>query len=162
MPDDFVYLREFKESELVFDADETREILKFFFPTLTQQIQSVGVTNQIRNFAQALLIEAIDKTYALGYVEVLFKAIRNPGAGMKKILSKIGYKSAAHWFKHATRHDLLLSAKISSRVRDAISWKFKSDAYLLLSGVASNKRLNTTRVAFVTYGEPSSVDVLWG
>lgn len=163
MPGTFTTLRSFSESELLFDEQETKDILKFFFPPLQQQIDAATVTIELRNFAQGLLVEAIDATYALGYVEILLKAYFNPGASMKKALTKIGKKATAHWFKHATQHDLL-HARISSRVRDQLTINFKSYLTLLLAGIARAAPSPSARnaTAYVCYGNASGGDSLWG
>lgn len=156
-----VTLRSFSENELIFDTDETKEILRFFFPHRRPQIEIAAITPELRNFAQGLLIEAIDATYALGYIEIVVKALNNPGAGMAKILSKIGRKAAKHWFKHATQKDLL-KAKISSRVRDKLAQNFASVLPMMLEGIARVKEVRRTNVAYVEYGSPSKTDSFWG
>ena len=161
MSGSFVTLRSFSESELILDAGETKEILRFFFPHHRQRIEVAIITLELRNFAQGLLVEAIDATYALGYVEILVKAIYNPGAGMVKILSKIGRRAAKHWFKHATQKDLL-KAKISSRVRDKLAQNFASVLPMMLEGIAKGKEARRTNVAYVEYGSPCKADSIWG
>ncbi len=73
----YVTLRPFAENELIFDETETKDILKFFFLHLRERIDTVSMTTELRNFAQGLLVEAIDATYALGYLEILFRASYN-------------------------------------------------------------------------------------
>ena len=86
MPGRFVTLRNFSEDELIFDEAETKDILKFFFPYLQQRIDAATITTELRNFAQGLLVEAIDATYALGYIEIIWRTSYNPGSGMMKAL----------------------------------------------------------------------------
>ncbi|MGE0014073.1 MAG: hypothetical protein AB7S62_17810 [Azoarcus sp.] len=131
----YVTLRPFAENELIFDETETKDILKFFFLHLRERIDTVSMTTELRNFAQGLLVEAIDATYALGYLEILFRASYNPGSGMSKALSKIGRKGARLWFKHGTQADLLRT-KISSRVRDQLAHSFASIFPMMLEGIA--------------------------
>jgi hypothetical protein len=157
----FTTLRDFSESELIFDEAETKHILKFFFQPLRQRIDAATMTTEMRSFAQGLLVEAIDATYALGYIEILLKTYYNPGAGMKAALSKIGRRAAQHWFKHATQRDLL-SAKISSRVRDQLALNFKTHFQLLLDELADATKRRKTNVAYLRYGQPSKSDTLWG
>jgi len=157
----FVALRKFSESELIFDETETRDILKFFFQHLRHRIDAVTVSTELRNFAQGLLVEAVDATYALAYVEIIWRTSYNPGNGMTKALSKVGRKAAKHWFKHATQHDLL-QAKISSRVRDQLAHSFASVFPMMLEGIARAPQTWCTHVAHVRYGQPSNTDRLWG
>ena len=157
----FVTLRNFSESELIFDEAETRDILKFFFQHLRHRIDAATITMELRNFAQGLLVEAIDSTYALGYIEIIWRTSYNPGNGMLKTLSKVGRKAAKHWFKHATQQDLL-KAKISSRVRDQLAHSFASVFPMMLEGIARAPQTRRTHVAHVNYGQPSNTDTLWG
>lgn len=157
----FVTLRDFSETELIFDEAETKDILKFFFQHLRQRIDTATITTELRNFAQGLLVEAIDATYALGYIEIIWRTSYNPGSGMLKALSKMGRKAAKHWFKHATQQDLL-KAKISSRVRDQLARSFKSDFPMMLDGIASVIPTRRAHVAYVNYGQQFKSDTLWG
>lgn len=161
MPDSTVTLRNFSDNELIFDDDDTRAILKFFFPQLRQRIDDASITRAYRNFAQGLLVEAIDATYMLGYIEILFRTSYNPGAGMAKALKKLGRKAARHWFKHTSQDDLL-AAKISHRVRDQLARSFKIIIEALLAGVASTTQTQRPRIASVHFGKPSKTDTLWG
>lgn len=161
MPNGFATLRNFSENELIFDETETKDILKFFFRHLRQRIDTVLITIELRSFAQGLLVEAIEATYALGYVEIIWRTFYNPGAGIQKALSKIGRKAAKHWFKHVTQKDLL-KAKISSRVRDQLGYNFASVFLMMLDGVARTTQTQRTYIAHVRYGQPSKTDTLWG
>lgn len=155
----FITLRDFREQELIFDEIETKEILTFFFRHLRQRISTVTITTELRNFAQGLLVEAIDATYALGYIEILWRTAYNPGSGMLKALSKLGRKAAKHWFKHATQKDLF-KAKVSSRVRDQLARSFSSVFPMMLDGVARTTHTRRTHVAYVDYGQPSKTDAV--
>ena len=157
----FVTLRNFSEKELIFDEAETKDILKFFFQHLRQRIEAAAITTELRNFAQGLLVEAIDATYALGYIEIVWRTSYNPGLGMMKAFSKVGSKAAKHWFKHATQQDLL-KAKISSRVRDKLAHSFASVFPMMLDGIARATQTRRTRIAYVSYGQPSKTDTTWG
>ncbi|EGU0166148.1 hypothetical protein JFQ74_001962 [Vibrio parahaemolyticus] len=51
-----MYLRKFKKSELLFNKKETKGILKFIFSgTPKTQIDAITVSDEVRDFAQALL-----------------------------------------------------------------------------------------------------------
>ncbi len=51
-------------------------------------IEGLEINDRIREFAQGLLLEAVDASYALGFVHSLFGSVFNPGAGAKKIIIK--------------------------------------------------------------------------
>ncbi len=152
-----VNLLTFKESDLLFDNEETRSILIFFFPEDAADIDTSEITTELRGFAQGLLIEAVDKSYAMGYMEMIFRAVCSPGKDMKKSLTKLGKKALAHWFKHATLHDLL-HAKIYDSVRKEITRGFRSP-FVLIRAHASR---GGPTIAFVNYRTPSTPNHLWG
>lgn len=80
----YVYLREFKKDELIFDEAETVIVLKFIFKNSHALIDRLIINDRVRGFAQGLLLEAVDASFALGFVEALFHATANPGSGVKK------------------------------------------------------------------------------
>src|SRR5690606_33219486 len=96
-----IYLRSFSGNELVLDENETRIALKFFFPHDGAHIDAMAVNDQLRSFAQALLVAGIDATYAMGYVEALFSSLGRSDANAGKLIKGFGKKAAKHWFKHA-------------------------------------------------------------
>jgi Ankyrin repeats (many copies) len=98
MTAELAHLRDFGEAELIFDEQETKDILKFFFLTDHRQIDSSQVTPEMRNLAQGLLVEAIDATFAMGWIELAFRWVANPGAGMKKALQKLARRAVRYWF----------------------------------------------------------------
>jgi hypothetical protein len=160
MSNGYVTLRTFRSTELIFDERETKDILKFFFAHRSSRIEAVECTEALRNFAQGLLIEAVDATYMLGYVEILLRTFYSPNAGLRKALRKLATKSVAHWFKYASRNDLI-NAKISSRVRDKLALNFSSVFTMMLEGVAANSPPRKF-FARVNYGAGSPTDKMWG
>ncbi len=61
-------LRVFQESEIIFNEEEAREILIRFFPANRNEIMTASITVELRGFAQALLLEAIDASFSIGIV----------------------------------------------------------------------------------------------
>lgn len=87
------YLRQFKQDELLFSEDETRIILKFIFkPADHELIDSLPMNDHLRSFSQGLLLEAIEASYAVGYVRGLFESAANPTKGAVKIIKSFGKK----------------------------------------------------------------------
>jgi len=157
----FVTLRDFSESELIFDETETRDILGFFFQHIRYRLNAETMNKGLRNFAQGLLVEAIDATYALGYIEIIFVTAYNPGRGMLKALSKVGTKAARHWFKHATDRNLH-NAKVAETVRRQLSLAFKTPMGEMLDGLALERTVRRAIHAHVQYGRPSKSNMMWG
>lgn len=114
-------IREFKNNELLFNNVETKMILKFIFrPSEHEIISTLEVTDRIRSFTQGLLIEAIDSSYAAGFVDAIFRASANPTAGVITVLKKFGKSASSHWFKNVTASDLQ-SIKVYQYILDEIA-----------------------------------------
>lgn len=131
-----IHLPELDASQLLFDERETREILRFFWPGRTKEINSLStIDDEVRKFAQGLLIAAIDSSYAMGLVHILFDVLRNgrPGfAGLKTMGRKLATRYVSHWWKH-TRPNDLMNVQIYETVRAAIERNFKSVMGLLVA-----------------------------
>ncbi|MGD8569281.1 MAG: hypothetical protein PVJ39_14435 [Gammaproteobacteria bacterium] len=142
-----VTLRKFSPDELLFNEDETRQILKFFFKSQQKKIDQLTVNDNVREFAQGLLVEAIDASYAMGYIQALFKSVANPTAGVKKIITKFAKKASKHWFKHANPKDLL-NVEIYEIVRSRLELNFGRYLSMLAAGIAKK---STQFSAMLTY-----------
>ena len=121
-------LKLFNKNELIINAQQTRDILKFFFPADTSKIDVCPITHNTKNFAQGLLVEAIDATYKLGFVQALWETFISPAKyqdGILKLIKSFAKKAIKHWFKHATAADLA-DVKIYEAVRAVLSRNFRS------------------------------------
>jgi len=129
----FKQLKKFSDDELLFDEKETRVILKFIFKgTEHKLIDSITMSTKLRGFTQGLLVEAIDASYKIGYVEAVFRASANPNQGAIKILKEFANKASVHWFKNAQMKDLK-NVKVYQFVLDLIATRFKSQLPLFLA-----------------------------
>ncbi len=154
----YIHLLKFKKEELIFDEEETKIILRFIFKNRHSLIDSLVINDKIREFAQGLLLEAVDASYALGFVHSLFGAVFNPGLGAKKVLFKFAKKALKHWFKYATAKDLM-NIKIYEVVRLALESGFTSKLIMYSNGTAKNKGMNT---GFVAYAKSKHINMVWG
>ncbi len=149
MSSEFVYLRAFTPEELIFDEEETKEILTFIFPSRASLIQPLVINDKIREFAQGLLVEAVDASYALGFVAIIFRfAYFQPGLSAFKFLAKFIAKASSQWFKHAKATDLA-TVKIYDRVRDQLQRAFDSD--FVNRYINNITKKENTSAAFVDY-----------
>lgn len=147
----FKYLRQFKPEELLFNEDETRTVLKFIFaPTDHEMIDSLPMSDALREFAQGLLVEAIDASHAVGFVKAIQESAANPTKGAREILKSFARKAAIHWFKHATVTDLM-NVKVYQFVLDALAIRFRDPLRVFASGARPNKPLG----AFLAYQKPT-------
>ena len=152
-----IHLRKFKEENLIFAEEETVIILKFIFKNRHDVIDQIDINNRVRAFAQGLLLEAVDASYALGFVEALVRSTVSPGAGAQKVLKKFGKKALQHWFDHATAKDLM-QIKIYERVREQLDFNFGRVLIMYSNGTALNQ---INHSGFVAYGGSSQNDIVW-
>lgn len=160
MAAEFMHLRNFSEAELMFDEQETKDILKFFFQADRQKIESIQITNELRNLAQGLLVAAVDASYAMGWVELITTWVVNPGPGMKKALQKLAFRAVRYWFKHL-QNQSLNEAKIYDSVRSQLARSFKSHFAISIEAKTQGTRKHPL-VAFVNCGAPKPHDRIWG
>lgn len=122
-----VKLKSFAESEIKINQDQAYRIFRFFWSDLG--ISPNELTREDISFAQSLLVEAIDSSYHMGYVEHLFKAfyMKVPVSfgSIKDMVKSFAKAAAKHWFKHATQKDLM-NPQIYENVRLTISRNFRS------------------------------------
>lgn len=150
-------LKTFSPDELILSKEQTIIVLKFIFkPADHSHIDKINMNDSYRGFAQALLVEAIDASYAIGYVEGLFRATTNPTNGAVKIFKAFGTRAAKHWFKHARQSDLM-NVKIYDFIRDQLARLFRAD---LFSAHAS--RSNNMPTRFISYLKPPNATKVWG
>ncbi len=152
-------LRQFEAEELLFDEEETRIVLKFIFePEDYSLIESLTVNDTIKGFAQGLLIEAIDASYAIGFIDAIFRSTTNPTKGAIKILKSFGRKAASNWFKNASVNDLQ-NVKVYDFIRVYIANQFRKPLKVIVSTALLEKPLG----AFLTYEKPShGLPKAWG
>ncbi len=152
-------LRQFTSEELLLNEEETRTVLKFIFAeTRHEDIDSMPMSDSLREFAQGLLVEAIDVSYAIGYIHGLFRSVKNPVKGALKILKSFGKKASQNWFKHASVHDIQ-NARVYNFVKNEVARRFITH---LRDYVAKNE-LDEKPGAFLAYQVPThGIVVRWG
>ena len=158
---EYMHLRNFNESELIFDVQETKEILKFFFQADRQKIESIQITNELRNLAQGLLVAAVDASYAMGWVELTFRWAVNPGSGLKKALQKLARRAVRYWFKHLKQDQSLTDAKIYESIREQLARNFRSAFQIILLAKAQGQRKHSL-MACMNCASPKPHDRVWG
>jgi len=152
-------LREFKKDELLLNEEETTIILKFIFESVDYEyIDKLTINDAVRGFAQGLLLEAIDASYAVGFVEAIFRSTANPTKGAVTIIKSFAKKALKHWFKHATANDLH-DVKIYEFIRLELARKFRDSLRLVVASVTVTKQPS----AFLAYEKPVKGGLkVWG
>lgn len=120
-------LRRFNPGEIYLTQTDAAAVLKFFWPD--ESIAASQLTVSDVGFAQGLLVEAIDDSYAEGYVEIVFRLfygyVPENFADIRGVVMKLVRQAAEHWFQHATGKDLK-DPKIYENVRASLARNFKS------------------------------------
>jgi hypothetical protein len=142
-------------SDLVFNETETRDILKFFWPMYSARIDAMDIDIGTRRMAQSLLMAAIDASYALGFVDLLFTSVAKPGKSLASMGKKLAKKYAKHMWQHATEKDLM-EAKIYETIRKAVAYQCR---YLLDSRLNGLARMPGRIAPFYVIGDVSPI---WG
>jgi hypothetical protein len=124
MPTESGGLKHFKKDEIYLTEEDAAKLLKWLFG-------SDGFPRQLNDrdieFAQALLLEMIDMSYAMGYVQAIFDAffMKVPG-DIEEMVRDFAKKAAKNWFDHATSQKDLSKAKIYADVKSTVVWKYRS------------------------------------
>ncbi len=160
-------LRNFPDNDLIFDEEQTRHILLFFFPPDKDTIYKLPIDNAVRNFAQGLLVEAVDASYSMGYVEAVFMTIydflvsRKLTKGYVDFMKTLAKKAMKHWFKHAKQKDLM-HAKIYESVRLKIQSHFRSNLQAIAQVVAKVKGRSIPSTTVPCEYDKRTPDIAWG
>lgn len=156
---DYLKLRKFRQEELILNKDEARIVLRFIFePVDRLVIDSLNVNDAAREFAQGLLVEAIDASCSIGFVESIFRSVTNPTKGAIEILKKFGRKSAKYWFRCGSLQNLA-DVKVYEFVRVEIARRFR----VSLNVLASTASLKRQPAVLVVFKKPShGLSKVWG
>ncbi len=73
-----INIPDFADNELVFDAEESKQILCFFWPHDRQRINRLEIGHEGRRIAQTALIAAVEGTYSMNIVKQVFKSSFSP------------------------------------------------------------------------------------
>jgi hypothetical protein len=120
-------LKRFSQAQLQLDRPQAFRVLKFFFGD-DVRLTASDLTVDDMIFAQGLLVEAIDASYEMGFVQVVFDSFyaKVPrGSEIGDLIKDFVKDAAKHWFEHATEKDLL-EAKIYDSVRTQLRANFIS------------------------------------
>ncbi|WP_157134334.1 hypothetical protein [Photobacterium profundum] len=129
-----------------------------FKPVDHSLIDSLPMNDVLRGFAQGLLVEAIDASYKLGYVEAIFRSSANPTKGAISLLKTFTKKASSHWFKHTRVHELQ-NIQVYQFVLEHLAVRFKSSLPLLVVKSSERKKFG----AFLAYSKPSCGCIrVWG
>ena len=119
--------------DAVLTADEAREVLEFFFPT--KPLDALGPPRvDDRLFAQALLLEAIDASLAMSWIERLFKSfyLKLPRSGRDVLRKVVKWALGAARFRRQHGDIRFEDVRIYANVRATLARNFASTLTLRL------------------------------
>ena len=117
----------YDEWHIVINQREAAAILGFFF---RMNFSAGQITTNDREFAQALLISAVDSTYLLSWTEKMLSVAMKPPASFAGAAVSLTWAVATAgftFFQYATADDLE-DMTIYSMVRDALAIGYKTAA----------------------------------
>ena len=121
-------LRSFSPSEIALTDDEVRGTLRFFWRTKTPPDP---ITHEDRSFAQALLVEAIDRSVDLSFIERVFRKfyLKIPGSPRSTVLKVVRLAVEHAWFRERTRRRGIDpdEVRIYESVRAALARNFRTE-----------------------------------
>ena len=124
------------DADLIYDELETKQILKFFWPLYSQDIEIMQINNDARRLAQTVFVAAIDGSYAMGFIQAIVQSVLGrPKPNIKSLAQKLGKKFIKNWWKHVNQSDLN-DAKIYESIRLSISNSLRTDFLRLRDGLA--------------------------
>jgi hypothetical protein len=126
------------DSDLVYNEDETKQILKFFWPESSNAIDKLALTDDVRRLAQSALIAAVDGSYAMGFIDTLAHVIMRRNRDIRTLVRRLARGFARSYWRHATQHDLE-DARIYESVRATIAWQLGDSFAMILRGLASKR-----------------------
>jgi hypothetical protein len=119
--------RRYDPYEVVINQREASAILEFFFQ---MKFGVTLITTVDREFAQALLVSAVDSTYLLSFTEKMISVAMKPPASVLSAAVSLTWAVATagfDFFQYATAKDLK-DMKIYKMVRDALASGYKAAA----------------------------------
>jgi len=150
-------LRNFAEDELLFNEEETRIILRFIFrPADHPVIHELPMTDKLRGFAQGLLVEAIDLSFAVGFVESVFRSSANPAGVVRRLIKWFGRQSSLQWYRFAKAADLQ-DIRVYQFVLDELARNYRSRLREFFAAMESDSVMG----AFISLKTPRTARRTW-
>jgi hypothetical protein len=117
-------LRRFTANEVRLDTAQAFDVLRFFFRANTS-INISQITIEDRAFAQALLVEAVDASFHMGFIESIFTSAMSLSPSVKDIIKDLLRYAAQSWFRYATGQNMS-DPKIYESVRVTLVRNFRT------------------------------------
>jgi hypothetical protein len=86
----------FSPTEIVLSDQQCWEVLVFFFGG-NAAVPVTALTSNDKSFAQAMLIEAIDKSYAMSWIEAVFREAMSLTPSIRNIIGALARHAVRTW-----------------------------------------------------------------
>src|SRR5690348_8808717 len=116
-------LRHFAPGEIKLTGNDAFQVLKFFWPSFSVPIGNMNDTD--REFAQAMLVEAIDASKHMGFIEWLFASATPPAGSFTAVLINFAKAAPLTFFKFAKADDLK-NPVIYNSIRNTLALNFRT------------------------------------
>jgi hypothetical protein len=132
-------LRKFSDSEVFLSSEDAKAVFVFFFPSSTPPTGEL--TMEQRKFAQGLLLEGIDASFKVGFVEALWSAAygssreTEAAKAIRTLCKEFARKALKHWWQHSNG-EKLEDVRIYESVRVAVARNFRTEYEMMMQGVA--------------------------
>ncbi len=116
-----------KQKTVKLNKSGAHEILKFVFGRVS--LKPKELTDDDILFAQAMLVEMLDASFAIGFVEALFRSTAKIAGGPKKVIVAFLKGAGKNLVKYKDKDDLKEMTKdpqIYKMARDQLARNFKS------------------------------------
>jgi hypothetical protein len=121
-----LFLTRFAPAEVILTQHQAWAIYQFFWPDCG--VDEANITEDDRCFAQSLLVEAVDASYAMEYVHIIYDVFywKIPGSfdDIQEMVKDFMKQAAKLWFKHLVGKDIE-KPEIYKAVRDTIANNFR-------------------------------------
>ncbi len=121
-------LRKFRGIDIKLSRSESYEILRFFFPQ--SRLRPSAVREPDCAFAQALLVEALDRSSRMGLFEALFREVLGCGVAREypryqTLVVRFLSEALSHWFCHLRWRPERPTPKIYESVRATLALNYR-------------------------------------
>ena len=100
------------------------------------------------------MVAAIDATYAMGFVEALFKSFGTamPRKRLALAFAKLAMKGQRHWFRHA---DIDLGNVKKIKIYESVRARINSDFRFVLHDLEARRNASSAMLAFIVHSRMS-------
>jgi hypothetical protein len=117
-------LRKFSGPEIVLNQQQAWQVLVFFFGGNAGAVPG-WLTDNDRSFAQALLVEAVDASYQISWIQTLMTSALTPNPSITGILAHLALKAGRDWLQSRNPANFK-DAKIYKMVKDQLTLNWRS------------------------------------